>query len=396
MGKSTIQDLAATLIQRRDMGKKEASQFVNEMFFVIQKALDQDKLVKVKGLGTFKIIDVDDRESVDVNTGDRVLIEGHGKITFTPDSLMKELVNKPFSQFETVVLKDGVDFEDAEPKEAEDTPLPEEAPQTESPQTAPPQTESPLAETAPTDKAEPVENPSEAPLVDFVTEEEPAPQPLMEEQPETEPIEEEEQEESLEELTTIGRWKKTLASHQKELTAALVACGLCFLFGYLVGVSTLPEVWTPEDAYRQAKTVEQIMQEPEEPVQPEPQTAQVQPEPEQQPAQVQPQPEPKVEDATKEEPKAVEPAEPVNEDLDKYAKMDVRIRTGAYRIVGTDRVYTVKSGDNLKKISRFFFGPDMDCYVEVYNGLNANSELKAGQKINIPKLVHKKQLGNKK
>ncbi len=391
MGKSTIQDLAATLIQRRDMGKKEASQFVNEMFFVIQKSLDQDKLVKVKGLGTFKIIDVDDRESVDVNTGDRVLIEGHGKITFTPDSLMKELVNKPFSQFETVVLKDGVDFDDAEPKEPENTPQQEETPLTESSQT-----ETPLAEIAPTDVAEPVENSSEAPLVDFVIEEEPVSQPLMEEQPETEHAEEEEQEEPSEELTTIGRWKEVLVSHQKELTAALVACGLCFLFGYLVGVSTQPEVWTPEDAYRQAKTVDQIMQEPEEPEQPEPQPTEVQPQPEPQHAQVQPQPEPKVEITSKEEPKAVEPAEPVKEEQDKYAKMDVRIRTGAYRIVGTDQVYTVKSGDNLKKISRFFFGPDMDCYVEVYNGLNANSELKAGQKINIPKLVHKKQLGKKK
>ena len=100
--------------------QKEASQFVNELFFLIQKSLDEDKIVKVKGLGTFKIIDVDDRESVDVNTGDRVLIEGHGKITFTPDALMKELVNKPFSQFETVVLNEGVDFNEATASEPEE------------------------------------------------------------------------------------------------------------------------------------------------------------------------------------------------------------------------------------------------------------------------------------
>ena len=103
MGKISTQELAGVLVERWHIGKKEASQFVNELFFLIQKSLNEDKIVKVKGLGTFKIIDVDDRESVNVNTGDRVLIEGHGKITFTPDPLMKELVNKPFSQFETVV-----------------------------------------------------------------------------------------------------------------------------------------------------------------------------------------------------------------------------------------------------------------------------------------------------
>lgn len=121
MGKISLQDLASVLVERWHLGKKEASMFVNEMFFVIQKSLDEDKIVKVKGLGTFKIIDVDDRESVDVNTGDRVLIEGHGKITFTPDALMKELVNKPFSQFETVVLNEGVDFNDAAVNQPEET-----------------------------------------------------------------------------------------------------------------------------------------------------------------------------------------------------------------------------------------------------------------------------------
>ena len=115
MGKISIQDLSSVLVEKRGLSKKEASNFISEMFDIVQQELEKDKLVKIKGLGTFKIIDVDDRESVNVNTGERVLIEGHGKITFTPDSLMKELVNKPFSQFETVVLNDGVEFE--EPKE---------------------------------------------------------------------------------------------------------------------------------------------------------------------------------------------------------------------------------------------------------------------------------------
>ena len=107
MGKVTIQEIASKLIAQNGLSKKEATLFINMMFETIREALERDKMVKVKGLGTFKIIDVESRESVNVNTGERVLIEGHNKITFTPDALMKELVNKPFSQFETVVLNEG-------------------------------------------------------------------------------------------------------------------------------------------------------------------------------------------------------------------------------------------------------------------------------------------------
>ena len=106
MGKISIQELANVLIERKKMNRRDASLFVSAMFDIVQQHLETDKLVKVKGLGTFKIIDVEDRESVNVNTGERVLIEGHGKITYAPDALLKELVNKPFSQFETVVLND--------------------------------------------------------------------------------------------------------------------------------------------------------------------------------------------------------------------------------------------------------------------------------------------------
>ena len=120
MGKITIQEIANKLIAQNGLSKKEATLFGNMMFETVREALERDKTVKVKGLGTFKIIDVESRESVNVNTGERVLIEGHNKITFTPDALMKELVNKPFSQFETVVLNDGVDFKEANEEEASD------------------------------------------------------------------------------------------------------------------------------------------------------------------------------------------------------------------------------------------------------------------------------------
>ena len=110
MGKYTIQHLADILVKKNGLADNEAQNFVNGIFEVIKEGLETDKLVKIKGFGTFKIIDVDPRESVNVNTGERVLIEGHQKVTFTPDSTMKEMVNRPFSQFDTVILKDGVDF----------------------------------------------------------------------------------------------------------------------------------------------------------------------------------------------------------------------------------------------------------------------------------------------
>ena len=114
MGKKTIQDIARILVEKNALDARAAEQFVSAMFSVIQQALEQGQQVKVRGLGTFKIIDVDARESVNVNTGERVLIAGHGKLSFSPDTTMRELVNKPFSQFETVVLNDGVEFEDTE------------------------------------------------------------------------------------------------------------------------------------------------------------------------------------------------------------------------------------------------------------------------------------------
>ena len=97
MGKVSIQELAALLVDRAGLNKKEATTFIGAIFDLVQQALETEKIVKIKGLGTFKIIDVDDRESVNVNTGERVLIEGHGKITFAPDSIIKELVNRGWS-----------------------------------------------------------------------------------------------------------------------------------------------------------------------------------------------------------------------------------------------------------------------------------------------------------
>ncbi len=110
MSKTTIKELALSLSEKHDLSKADAERFVATIFEVINDGLEEDKLVKVKGLGAFKIVGVAARKSVDVNTGEPIVIEGRNKISFTPDASMRDDVNKPFSQFETVVINDGVDF----------------------------------------------------------------------------------------------------------------------------------------------------------------------------------------------------------------------------------------------------------------------------------------------
>ena len=439
MGKISINELASVLMERKNLKRKSASAFVNELFYVIQKGLGQDKMVKVKGLGTFKIIDVDDRESVNVNNGERVLIEGHSKITFTPDALMKELVNKPFSQFETVVLNEGVDFEQEPEPEPESVFEPVPAPDQEPVVVSQPE---PMSEPEMVDDIDA----SMAPLVDFVTDNEPqiSPEPDPEPEPEPEPVpepveeelpkedetpvaeieapiieteapepeieaphdaveapsieaeypvsEEEPVEESSEEPDysdeeeSSGNWKKWLLG--------ILACCICFAGGYYVGKTyggssptVEPEVKAAKQKIEGSKPapIKQVtIKSSQEPETAEPE-AKSEAKPEAKPeskSEVKPEPKPETKPAAQPEPAVA---------LDKYEQMDSRIRTGAYRIVGTDRVEKVKATDNLARICKRTIGPGMECYLEVYNGIKGDADLKVGQEIKIPKLEHKKK-----
>lgn len=116
MSKISLNDLAQRLAEKSGISLQDAELFIRKMFDVANEGLQSDKLVKMKWLGTFKVMAVKDRESVDVNTGERILIEGRDKISFTPDNILKEIVNKPFAQFETVVVNDGVDFDEIDRK----------------------------------------------------------------------------------------------------------------------------------------------------------------------------------------------------------------------------------------------------------------------------------------
>lgn len=115
--KLLMQDIINLFCEKQGIDKKDADALVRSMFELIEEGLEKDKYVKVKGLGTFKLTEVESRESIHVNTGERIEIQGHTKVSFTPDTSLKELINKPFSHFEPVVLNEGVVLENTESDE---------------------------------------------------------------------------------------------------------------------------------------------------------------------------------------------------------------------------------------------------------------------------------------
>ena len=154
MSKNSLNGLADKLAEKSGLSQIEAELFIRKMFDVCHQGLAADKIVKMRWLGTFKVTSVKERESVDVNTGERIVIEGRDKISFTPDNILKEIVNKPFAQFETVIVNDGVDFESIDKKYEDSLEDEEQEESLEKPK--------PIIE---------VVEPTETPLPDFVSEE---------------------------------------------------------------------------------------------------------------------------------------------------------------------------------------------------------------------------------
>ena len=124
--KLLIQDIAEAISTKSGISRKDSEAFVKALFETIEQGLTSDKFVKIKGLGTFKVIAVGERESININTGERFSISGHDKITFTPETSLKELVNRPFSHFQTVILNDETDIEELEEVDKLSEILPEE------------------------------------------------------------------------------------------------------------------------------------------------------------------------------------------------------------------------------------------------------------------------------
>ena len=438
MDRISIQELSAILTVKSGLKKKDAERFATTLFEVVKDGLVSDRLVKVKGLGTFKVIDIEARESVNVNTGERVLIEGHEKISFTPDSTMKELVNKPFSQFETVVLNEGVEFDDAptiaEPAEEElivETPTVEEPPVVESiveePTIEEPPVEEPNVEEPPVVE-QAVEEPSleespvvelpveespveeipveEPPVEEIPVEEPPVEEPPLDEQPTVEPLAVMQQQEPMEEIEkeTVEieeeQDMKTKNDNSKLRTIAWLAIVLAtgvasfvggFYLGLDEGLSIKENVYTPieeiADSTKQApvKDAPKVEKKTEAKTKVKDVDAPAFKAEKSKPVEVVESP---VDRATPPAAPAVSPAAKT----DKYAEMDNRVRYGAYRIVGTDYEVTAKAGESTARVSKRTLGPDMECYIEVYNGLKPGAVLEAGKKVKIPKLELKKKL----
>ena len=448
----TIKDLAEILVQKHQLDSRSAEAFINAVIETIHEGLKNDRVVKVKGFGTFKLTAVRERESINVNTGERVVISGHDKVSFTPDAVLRDLVNKPFAQFDTVVLADGVDFEDMPEVETEDADIaaeeaaeipvqeeakavseqveqePEPAPELEpvvvpvaEPEPEPEVKEEPVAEDEPEADPEPepaveepvVEEPvaedpqpeepvePEAPATPEVEEEEPEmpESPVVPETPETpevpetptkepEPEQEEEQEEEQEDY--ISQFYEDEESDSKRM----------FLIYAIIVNVVVAALFFVFGYYARSSNLlgiekEPVVETPAAPAVEQPDTTKqkaVEPaapaETTEEPAVEKTEEKPVEESKPVAEPKKEEKPEAKVEQTSKYDN-DPRVRTGAYRIVGVANTVTVKSGQTIKSISKAYLGPGMECYVEAFNG--GITELKEGQTIKIPKLQHKKK-----
>ena len=437
-----IQDLAKYLSAKHKIQQKEAERFLTAVVDVLNDGLHYEKLVKVKGLGTFKVIDVKNRESVDVNTGERILIEGRPKITFTPDAVMKDLVNKPFAQFETVVLNEGVTFDNL-PEESEvpladepepqpeieqlmeEKPAPEPVAEDEQPEEIiiPQETESepvaPLAEMPVAEVPEP-EAPEETPVEEVALPESPeAPKGEPENPANQENLEKLENLEilenlgNLENLGKLGNLEKLeTPAPQEPLEAApksskswigwllgMVAVGAAMYFlGYHNGRQAVGIVEESQVIAEGTMPVEA----PQAPVD----TIEKDAEAEKAAAQAaaakakadsiaQAEAYAKAEAAKKaayeaEVKKQQEEALAQEKATDSKTLNNARniVRTGAYNIVGTQQSVIVRKGQTLEKLSKMYLGPGMEVYVMVHNGV---TEAKEGSTLKIPKLQVKKK-----
>ena len=508
MSKNSLTVLAQKLAEKTGISQQDAELFIRKMFDVVNEGLQADKQVKMKWLGTFKVTSVKDRESVDVNTGERIVIEGRDKISFTPDTILKEIINKPFAQFETVVVNDGVEFDEIDRKfeaeeqqaenqqmdEAEEIPEPlhgsetseetseatgiseisdtsdtseisdtsetsdvidfldeSEAPsvsdkvvvigESEPQYNASPEiitetiVEKSVKEMKDEDEAEPTLEPTPEPTLD------PTPEPEQISAPDSEPVVESacasdsETSEDSESYDTFESTKKgVVIPRYLVIVACVIIVALIggigwFAFNYGKMAAQRDHLAlqldnfhqdnkaakpTPaplsqeeimrkkaiEDSIRMAQASEAVKMAEADGKQVDKKDSLLAAK-QQKDAEAKKQAElNKRADAKKlaEAKKAVEAkkaAEAKKLQAEKAAAhasakydQDARVRTGAYRIVGVAEVVTAREGQTIEAISKRYFGPGMECYVEALNG---SGKLKAGQKVKIPKLELKKK-----
>lgn len=477
MSKFSLNTLGKLLADKSGLSQVEAELFIRKMFDVCNQGLEADKQVKIKWLGTFKVQATKDRESINVNTGERFTIEGRDKLTFTPDNILKEIVNKPFAQFETVVVNDGVDFDEIDEKfgeeQAEDAPsevidfLDEEEAATPNPDVVVTEPEKEkekededelskqiALEQAKLEKLKQAKLEQERIQKEKLEKEKQEQERLEQERLEQEKLEQErlKQEKLKQEKLEQERLKQEkleqerleLAKQQQALKATVepavpatneteeedeessnshhivipryLVVAVCLIVVALIGgmgwfafnygqmtaqrdhlamqlsqYHQAPAKKAPanavaaplsqeqklrqkaiEDSIRMAKTAEAVKL-----------------------AEQSDEASDKAENAKQDEAKAKAKAAAKEEDKvasktesSAHYDKDVRVRTGAYRIVGVAQTVTVGAGQTLEQISNRYLGSGMECYVEALNGTGT---VKAGQKIKIPKLELKKK-----
>ena len=475
MSKFSLNTLGKLLADKSGLSQVEAELFIRKMFDVCNQGLEADKQVKIKWLGTFKVQATKDRESINVNTGERFTIEGRDKLTFTPDNILKEIVNKPFAQFETVVVNDGVDFDEIDEKfgeeQAEEAPsevidfLDEEEAATPNPDVVviEPEKEKEkekededelskqiALEQAKLEKLKQAKLEQEKIQKEKLEKEKQEQERLEQERQEQEKLEQERlEQERLEqerlEQEKLEQERLELAKQQQALKATVepavpatdeteeeddeessnshhivipryLVVAVCLIVVALIGgmgwfafnygqmtaqrdhlamqlsqYHQAPAKKAPanavaaplsqeqklrqkaiEDSIRMAKTAEAVkLAEQSDEASDKAENAK------------QDEAKAKAKAAAKEEEKAASKTE-----SSAHYDKDVRVRTGAYRIVGVAQTVTVGAGQTLEQISTRYLGSGMECYVEALNGTGT---VKAGQKIKIPKLELKKK-----
>ncbi len=433
MAKVSIQDIAKAIVNKHGLSQSEAENFVTVLFDVLNEGLHKEKIVKIKGLGTFKVIDVRERESVNVNTGERVLIDSHGKITFTPDPVMRDLVNKPFAQFETVILNDGVDLEEmsntqgyANDGYTESANINDEFDKTE--ETADEKNNSVqetndtfIENTIETDKiqdnfnelkantATPImqpeeiteENETEQHDIDLVKEEEQFDESsIIKKEKELKTIFHQETLQNNEckdnddttepqdkihviensnndidsPITDYAEEKRKIAQTQwgMFLIFTLLFGAITLIIGYYWGVSSVGPIIRYKTVHILNEPISTTVEKDTLHIIDTTSTKKVTTSPQKEKIKV-----------NSEQPKATT-------DINTPALEAARtmVRTGAYKIIGTAETITVKKGETLKKISKFYLGEGMECYIQTHNGI---TEVKEGMRLKIPKLQIKKK-----
>lgn len=442
MSKFSLNTLGKLLADKSGLSQVETELFIRKMFDVCNQGLDADKQVKIKWLGTFKVQATKDRESINVNTGERFTIEGRDKLTFTPDNILKEIVNKPFAQFETVVVNDGVDFDEIDEKFGEEQT--EDAPEQvidflDEEKTATPNPEVVVIES---------EKEKEDEQAKQIAIEQAKLERLKQAQLEQERIQKEKQEQERLEQERLEQEKLELAQQQQALKAVVepavpasdeseeeeekeeeqessnshhivipryLVVAVCLIVVALIGgMGWFAFNYGQMTAQRDhlAMQLNQYHQAPAKKVPAKPAAAPL--------SQEQKLRQKAMEDSirmakTAEAVKLAENSdeESANAEKAKQAEAkakaeakdkaeekaaskiassqydkDARVRTGAYRIIGVAQTVTVGAGQTLEQISTRYLGSGMECYVEALNG---TSTVKAGQKIKIPKLELKKK-----